>query len=175
MYNQNQELFVDSNSTAALLEQFLGKNRYRSFVREANDQIDSFQYRKWSADSMVDYVSAEMRKSQWIGRQPTIAEFESMVRESRRLYRSVDVELYQSNSKMFITRFQSEDDFDLAKIHLTELLSFYDKHTNTDPPDLFLSILGRKHFSEIKVVGVVSGVCLGFEFKRLSGNANAKQ
>jgi len=161
---------LSSQQAAEFLTQVLGPKRFDQFTQEALEQLNEMRYMEWSVESMVDHITAEMN-STWHGKQPRIADFQKMVGESRSKCKEYKVELADSCARVTMMRVYNENDFDFAKINLQELLGFFSKKSSaTTTPTLYLTITGKKLYTELDVTIILSGVYVVINFYRKTFN-----
>jgi len=61
MMKRNQEISIGTNDSALLLQQFLGRPRFASLIKDATEQIKGIESTAWSPERLADYVSNEIK------------------------------------------------------------------------------------------------------------------
>ncbi len=164
MYN-DQDNFINAIASMQLLSQLLGPKRFYIFAEEARENLQRLTYSVWSPEFLADYVSNELRKPQWQGRQPSVLEYQKMVVNSRRICREYEIQFPASQAGLKLHRVKTVDDFDFAKVMTLDLLDYYSGNSSSNViPPVYAIMKGRKLYSEIQVTLVLSGVLVDIVF-----------
>lgn len=167
--NTHPSNFIDAKTTLPLLTQLIGPRRFQAFANEAEQALKTLEYSAWSPYFLADYISEEMRKPSWNKRNPTIKDYERMVVESRKKCVDYELVLVDSNSTITFSGAHHENDFDFAKVILSELIDYFSKGAASlaKAPPIYVLVQGSNLYEEIKLSTSLSGVWAEISFKKL--------
>jgi hypothetical protein len=161
--------FIDAKTALPLLTQLIGPRRFQAFTNEAELALQKLEYSAWSPYFLADFISEEMRKPSWNKRQPTIKDYEKMVVESRKKCVDYELTLVDSNSTITFSGAHLENDFDFAKVILSELIDYFGKGATSlaKGPPIYVLIQGSNLYEEIKLSTSLSGVWTEISFIKI--------
>lgn len=167
LVEQGKYVTMDSNTSMEAIKTILTDEQLNDFIDNALNGLEDLNFIPLNFEQIREYIEREFEVLQ------RKKEHDFDIEEMRRLVDSCEIyaqryEIALSNPKsnIFIWRTPTQQDFEIAKDKVSELLNSFKHGVNyQNVEDVTIMIRGKEKFIDIKIENINNRAWVGFDFR----------
>jgi hypothetical protein len=167
LLEQDKYVTMDSRTAFEVMKTILTVEQLNDFITNALNKIGGVNFIPLNFGQIRKYVEHEFRMLQMRNVQEfDINGMRHLVDNCETYAQRYDIAIDQPKSNIFIWRTPSQQDFEVAKNKISEILTSFSKGENQQNiDDVTIMIRGKEKFIDIKIENINDRAWVGFDFR----------
>lgn len=167
LLEQDKYVTMDSTTAFEVMKTIVSVEQLNIFIDNALNEIEGANFIPLNFEQIREYIEHEFERLQSRNEKDfDINEMRHLVDDCEIYAQRYDIAINHPKSNIFIRRTPSQQDFEIAKNKILDLLeSFRQGENQENIDDVTIMIRGKEKFIDIKIENINDRAWVGFDFR----------